>query len=171
MYLNVLGNNQSSGRAWEYYKGIFSQKGYTVTAKDIKVEEFSILRTRNATVAETFYMMAGNTTVPAQATPSPLYFGDFHIKQFIQAFTSGSFDREVDLVHLGSGPVVVPFPIFRKAALVAVETGLPTDANFTESVQKQVLFNEIAAIYGAGAAPVGTIRTIVHFCGFRISLA
>lgn len=170
MYLNVIENNQNSSRAWEYFKGIFTQKGYTVTAKDIKVEEFSILRTRNAAAAETWYMMKNSAVIPAQATPSPLYFGDFHIKQFVQAFTSGSFDRQVDLVHLGAGPVVTPFPIFRKAALVAVETGLPTDANFTESVQKQVLFNEIAAIYGAGAAPVGTIRTIVHFCGFRISL-
>ena len=113
--------------------------------------------------------MANSAVAPSAAAFSPLYYGDLTVRTFVQAFTSGVFIKRHSNAIVNTTGTSQETDVVGKTGIVALEVGDSTDANFMESVFINKMFSDFEQVYG-GAAPIGTLRSIMDFNGYKISL-
>lgn len=170
MQLTRISNNQVSSEANKFFLDMFVKKGYATAGKTVKIDAESQSIIKDLAAAGLWYMLTGSAVAPTAALLSPLYVGDVRIRTFVQAFTSGTFDKYQGIAQVNNGGASQLWITAGKKAIGAVEQGDPTDANFIETYLTDQLFNDVVMQYGVGGVPVGTIRTIIDFEGFKISL-
>jgi hypothetical protein len=168
MKLEVV-NNEISGSASDYFKSVFEKAGYTLTGKSVKIDPEYRAFNLDRTSAGNFAALKNSATMPLASNFDPFYVGDLRIKTFVQAFTSGSFDKQHSLAYVAGGvSYLVKEGI--KTAIIAVESGNPNEVGFLETKYNDILFWDVVQNFLAGAAPVGTLRSEVVFVGHKISL-
>lgn len=163
-------NNQVSNDAYKFFLDLFTKKGYTTAGKKVVIDAESQILLKDLTAAGNWFMLKNSATAPTAALVSPLYVGDLRIKTFVQAFTSGTFDKYHGLAQVNNAGAALNFLVAGKKAIAAVEAGDPTDADYIENVFNDVVFSDAMFTYGVGAAPIGTIRCQIQFDGLKISL-
>lgn len=171
--MNVqLNNNLQSASSFKFFTDVFQKKGYVLTGKSVNILAENRVITKDLTAAGNFFLIKNSAVAPIAANFDNFYHGDVRIKIFVQAFTSGTLDRECGLAQIDNAGSSVLTPLIRKTAIAAVETGLPVDnVNLTEIYLQNVTFSDIYMTYGVGAAPVGTIRAQINFIGNLITLS
>ncbi len=171
--MNVqLNNLLQSSSATKFFTDVLSKKGYVLTGKSINIQAENKVITKDLTAAGNFFLIKNSSVAPIAANFDNFYHGDVRIKIFVQAFTSGTLDRECGFAQIDNAGASVLTPLIRKSAIGAVETGLPVDnVNLTEIYLQNVTFNDIYMTYGAGASPIGTIRAQINFIGQLITLS
>lgn len=137
------------------------------SGKTIQIDPCVMSGQKDLTVAGNWFLLTNaSTLVPGPTTP--MYFGNLILNTFVQAFTSGTLTKLHSIASLGAALSLQTVNVKAQAAIGAVEAGDFTDAKVMIDRFQNMLFADAVQTYGVGAAPVGTIRTIYNFVGWKI---